>query len=100
MRILPFPRGGDVAAPSLSQYRGVVVELPWPDFLGRRILLAIDWRGQVFDQAVAASEAEAQRITDRLTDELERMRERQQELRVMFSGDASPSDESSSTAGE
>ena len=85
---LSFPQRerADAGAPcDLSQYRGTVVELPWSDFTGRRVLLMIDWNGQIFDQMAVASEAEAQRVTDRMTDDLERLRESQQGPRLIAS---------------
>lgn len=87
-RTLTFPQRDCAdagAACEISQYRGTVVELPWPDFTGRRVLLMIDWNGQIFDQMAVASEAEAQRVTDRMTDDLERLRDSQQGPRLIAS---------------
>jgi hypothetical protein len=68
---LTLVRGdGDSPVPPLSAYRSTVVELPWRDFLGRTVLLAIDAEGCIRDQRVAVSEVEAQRITDEMMEAL------------------------------
>ena len=88
-RTLTFPQRdcADAGAPcDLSQFHGKVVRFPFPDWTGRVILMAIDWRGRVFDQ-IAVVEGEVQRSTDRMMEGLESIREQQQALRIEPSGD-------------
>jgi len=99
-RTIPFPqmnRAEDGATCDLSQFHGKVVRFPFPDWTGRVILMAIDWRGRVFDQ-IAVAEADVQRSTDRMMEGLEAIREQQQALRLEPSGDASPPRDDSSSA--
>lgn len=99
-RTLSFPQRerADAGAPcDLSQFHGKVVRFPFPDWTGRVILMAIDWRGRVFDQ-IAVVEADAQRSTDRMMEGLESIREQQQALRLEPSDDASPPRDDPSSA--
>lgn len=93
-RTLSFPARAEAGAPDLTQFHGKVVRFPFPDWTGRVILMAIDWRGRVFDQ-IAVVEADVQRSIDRMTEALE---EQQQALRLEPSDVASPLSELGASA--
>lgn len=71
VRNTPDAAGNDSNDP--SSYRECVVQLPFPDRFGRKVLLAIDGNGRIFDQMPALNEAEAQRMTEDMENARQRL---------------------------